>query len=77
MTEKQSTRLEQETQEADAGKGEGSVRQSWKLSLQRAVWLWLGLGIDARVSNEPLRGCRKPFCMGSAQKALLLGIVVN
>ena len=27
-TEKQSTRLEQELQEADPGKGEGSVRQS-------------------------------------------------
>lgn len=56
-TEKQSTRLEHEVQEADPGKGEGSVRQSWEL--QQAVWLWLGLGIDTRVSNETLHGCRK------------------
>lgn len=71
----QNTRLEQELQEADPGKGEGSIRQSWKL--QRAVQLWLGLGIDTRTSNETLRGCRKPFCMGSVQMALLLSIVVN
>lgn len=61
MTEKRSTRLEQEMPEADPGEGEGSVRQSWKL--QQAMRL--ELGIDARVSKRiPSR----------LQKALLHGI---
>lgn len=75
MTAKQSSRLEPELQEAAPGRGEGSIRQSWKL--QRAVLLQPRLGADVTVSDETLRGCRKSFCKGSAQKALLLGTAGN